>query len=153
MMEMMPKEQSDFIEEVRDKALESFNMDEHEAWDFAFRVWQGQDFLRRILKAERPKPAAFDPFEGMRIVIQSYATNNGRRETSWRAKIDGQDYGSWIEVYDTSEDLWKSIEVIADQARRSIEEITGTETKKGEPLPRWRGNMDGLDSFQTEEPR
>ena len=25
--------------------------------------------------------------------------------------------------------------------------------KEGEPLPRWRGNMDGMDSFQTEEPR
>ena len=46
MNDMMPKEQSDFIEKVRDKALESYNMDEHEAWDFAFRVWQGQNFLR-----------------------------------------------------------------------------------------------------------
>lgn len=150
-MEMMPKEQSDFIEEVRDKALESFNMDEHEAWDFAFRVWQGQDFLQRILTTKRSEPV--DPFEGMRIVIQSYAPCNGMRKTSWRAKIDGQDYGDCISVYDTPEGLWKSIELIVDQARRSIEEITGTETKKGEPLPRWRGNMDGLDSFQTEEPR
>lgn len=91
-----------------------------------------------------------DPFEGMRIVIQSYATQNGRRETSWVARIDGQSYGDCIGVYDTPEDLWKSIELITDQAKRSIEVITGEKINEGEPVPHWRGNMDGMSPYQGE---
>lgn len=37
MGECMPKEQQDFIEGIQKKMLDSTNMTENEAWNFAFR--------------------------------------------------------------------------------------------------------------------
>jgi hypothetical protein len=40
MGDQMPKEQYDYIKAIQDDCLESTNMTENEAWDFAFRCWQ-----------------------------------------------------------------------------------------------------------------
>lgn len=45
MNNIMDDKQSDFINELKDRALESFNMSDDEAHDFAFRVWQMKDWL------------------------------------------------------------------------------------------------------------
>ena len=90
MNDMMPKEQSDFIEKVRDKALESFNMDEHEAWDFAFRVWQGQNFLRECLSIK----GSWEPHPNSREwdVCSVCGIGTKRREYGYR-----EDYGrEWM---------------------------------------------------------
>ena len=42
---VMPKEQAEFINDLKEQMLVNTNMTENEAYDFAFRVWQHQDFL------------------------------------------------------------------------------------------------------------
>lgn len=44
--EMMPLEQFQFIEGLRDYMYEYTNMSKNEADDFAFRVWQVQEYLK-----------------------------------------------------------------------------------------------------------
>ena len=48
--EMMPKEQFDFIEVLRDYMYEYSNMSRDEAYDFAFRVWQFRGYLMTYLR-------------------------------------------------------------------------------------------------------
>ena len=43
--DVMPKEQAEFINDLKEQMLVNTNMTENEAYDFAFRVWQHQDFL------------------------------------------------------------------------------------------------------------
>ena len=52
MGEQMPKEQYEFIEGIKHKMLDASNMKESEAWDFAFRVYQFDDFLRNYLNKD-----------------------------------------------------------------------------------------------------
>ena len=52
---MMPKEQHDFIKDIQDYMLIASNMDEHEAWDFGFRVWQFETWLYKYMTEDRDK--------------------------------------------------------------------------------------------------
>lgn len=47
---VMPKEQSEFINDLKEQMLVATNMTENEAYDFAFRVWQHQDYLHRYIE-------------------------------------------------------------------------------------------------------
>ena len=53
--DMMPKEQHDFIKGIQDYMLIASNMDEHEAWDFGFRVWQFETWLYKYMTEDRGK--------------------------------------------------------------------------------------------------
>ena len=53
MADCMPKEQYDFIREIQRHMLDASNMTEYEAWDFAFRVWQFQDWLLSVLERRK----------------------------------------------------------------------------------------------------
>lgn len=46
---MMSEEQSNFIEGIKKYMLEASNMTESEAYNFAFVVWQHQEWLREFL--------------------------------------------------------------------------------------------------------
>lgn len=52
MADMMPKEQYNFIHGIEEWMLKATNMTDNEAYDFAFRVWQCQNFLARYLSAD-----------------------------------------------------------------------------------------------------
>ena len=54
--DVMPKEQSDFIEGIQDYMLEASNMKEDEAWDFGFRIWQFQDWLKGYIEKVQLSP-------------------------------------------------------------------------------------------------
>ena len=49
--EMMPKSQYDFIHDIETYMLDSTNMTESEAYDYAFRTWQCKEWLRNKLNA------------------------------------------------------------------------------------------------------
>lgn len=49
-MTVMPKEQSDFLEKLKNEMLESTNMKPDEAYEFAFRVWQCLDILKKYVQ-------------------------------------------------------------------------------------------------------
>ena len=51
-MDVMPKKQNDFITGIQQYMLEASNMNEHEAWDFAFRIWQFKDFLQKYFEKD-----------------------------------------------------------------------------------------------------
>ena len=53
--DMMPKEQYDFIKGIQDYMFEASNMDEHEAWDFGFRIWQFETWLYKYMTEDRGK--------------------------------------------------------------------------------------------------
>lgn len=59
MGDQMPKEQYEFIEGIKHKMLDASNMKESEAWDFAFRVYQFDDFLRNYLNKDLIKELDF----------------------------------------------------------------------------------------------
>lgn len=53
MADCMSRDQFMFIFELTDKMQQATNMTPDEAWDFAFRVWQFQDYLREYLKEDK----------------------------------------------------------------------------------------------------
>ena len=50
---MMPKEQSDFIQNLKKDMLEATNMSDNEAYEFAFRVWQCKGIVARYVTMEQ----------------------------------------------------------------------------------------------------
>lgn len=59
MGEQMPKEQYEFINGIQQKMLDASNMKKDEAWSFAFRVYQFDDFLRNYLNKDLIKELDF----------------------------------------------------------------------------------------------
>lgn len=49
----MPKEQSDFIQNLKKDMLEATNMSDDEAYEFAFSVWQCKGILTRYVTMEQ----------------------------------------------------------------------------------------------------
>lgn len=49
MSEMMPESQSKFIDSLQKYAISATNMTHDEAHNFAFRVWQMQEYLKGFL--------------------------------------------------------------------------------------------------------
>ena len=54
--DVMCKEQYDFIKGVQDYMLEASNMKEDEAWDFGFRIWQFQEWLKGYIEKVQLSP-------------------------------------------------------------------------------------------------
>lgn len=48
-MNEMDKSQTDFINEIAEYIDSSTNYGKTESYEFAFRVWQNKEFLKRIL--------------------------------------------------------------------------------------------------------
>lgn len=51
-MDIMPKEQFEFIEKIKNGILERTNMTDNEAYEFAFRIWQNKVFLADIINSQ-----------------------------------------------------------------------------------------------------
>ena len=54
--DVMCKEQYDFIKGIQDYMLEASNMKEDEAWDFGFRIWQFQEWLKGYIEKVQLSP-------------------------------------------------------------------------------------------------
>ena len=66
---MMPKEQSEKINRIKNEMLRRTNMTENEAYNFAFRCWQcNLDFVKR----KRTEQEILDDFEalGYEVIIE-----------------------------------------------------------------------------------
>lgn len=48
----MPKDQQEFIDELEKYILEASNLDNDEAYQFAFRVWQHRKYLKQFLSKD-----------------------------------------------------------------------------------------------------
>lgn len=54
--DVMLKEQYDFIKGIQEYMLEASNMKEDEAWDFGFRIWQFQNWLKGYMDKVQLSP-------------------------------------------------------------------------------------------------
>lgn len=73
---MMPKEQYHFIKAIQDHMLEASNMNQHEAWDFGFRVWQFKDYLYWFMTGYGTEKKADTPQTLPKDIVQPCGNGN-----------------------------------------------------------------------------